>query len=63
MLSCKLTKRLPCGASVFEQETHNLTNVNACSFGGGSGPDGVAFDEANIWVTNGGSGTVSKRQA
>jgi hypothetical protein len=27
----------------------------------GSGPDGVAFDGANIWPANWGSDTVSKR--
>jgi DNA-binding beta-propeller fold protein YncE len=25
-----------------------------------SGPDGIAFDGANIWVANAGSNTVSK---
>jgi DNA-binding beta-propeller fold protein YncE len=30
------------------------------TFSTGTNPVGVAFDGANIWVTNGGSNTVSK---
>ncbi|MGH9340594.1 MAG: hypothetical protein ACRD1R_13625 [Acidobacteriota bacterium] len=33
----------------------------ATDFEVGAGPVGVAFDGANIWVVNFGSGTVSKR--
>jgi YVTN family beta-propeller protein len=35
----------------------------SASFATGSNPDGLAFDGANIWVTNYGSGTVTKMQA
>jgi len=37
------------------------SSVTACSFAVGNSPRGVAFDGANIWVTNQGSTTVSKR--
>ena len=37
------------------------SSVTACSFAVGSTPYGVAFDGANIWVTNYNSSTVSKR--
>jgi len=37
------------------------SDVAACSFAVGSFPIGVAFDGANVWVTNAGSGTVAKR--
>jgi len=37
------------------------SNVSACSFAVDLVPGGVAFDGANIWVTNFGSDTVSKR--
>ena len=33
------------------------------TFGVGTGPWGVAFDGANIWVTNGGSNNVTKLRA
>jgi len=33
---------------------------NLGTFAAGTNPYGVAFDGANIWVTNAGSGTVSK---
>jgi len=37
------------------------SDVSACSFTVGTSPQQVAFDGANIWVTNGNSATVSKR--
>jgi DNA-binding beta-propeller fold protein YncE len=37
------------------------SDVSACSVAVGSQPYGVAFDGANIWVTNYNSSTVSKR--
>jgi hypothetical protein len=36
-------------------------DVSACSVAVGTNPFGVAFDGANIWVTNISSATVSKR--
>jgi DNA-binding beta-propeller fold protein YncE len=34
--------------------------LNLGKFSTGSAPEGLAFDGANIWVANAGSGTVSK---
>jgi hypothetical protein len=37
--------------------------MTACTFNAGNTPDAVAFDGANIWVTNSFNNTVSKLRA